>query len=79
MELPPVLYGLDCEMCETTADSRALVRMCLVDMEGKTVLDVSPSKSLQAHVPAFTCVHLFCQDAHLCVPEHPCCSGCLHV
>lgn len=40
---PPVLYGLDCEMCETAVDSRALVRVCVVDEDGKDVLDVSSS------------------------------------
>lgn len=37
----PVVYGLDCEMCETAMDSRALVRVCVVDENGNDVLDVS--------------------------------------
>lgn len=37
---PPVLYALDCEMVETAADKRALVRVCVVDAAGQSVLDV---------------------------------------
>lgn len=49
----PVIYGLDCEMCETALDSRALVRVCVVDEEGKDVLDVSSTHSshLLIHLP----------------------------
>ena len=38
--MQPVLYALDCEMVETAADQRALVRVCVVDAAGESVLDV---------------------------------------
>ncbi|CAL8460769.1 g300 [Coccomyxa elongata] len=55
----PVIYGLDCEMCETALDSRALVRVCVVDEDGKDVLDmmVKPKKRIldyRTHITGLT-------------------------
>ena len=44
-----MLYGLDCEMCEIQGNSRALVRVCLVDIQGTVVLDVRPQVPLQCN------------------------------
>ena len=42
-----MLYALDCEMVETAVDKRALVRVCVVDAAGESVLDVrAPLHSL---------------------------------
>ncbi|KAK9846643.1 hypothetical protein WJX81_008267 [Elliptochloris bilobata] len=44
----PVLYALDCEMCETTDDTRALARLCVVNQLGDIVLEmlVKPMKRI---------------------------------
>lgn len=46
----PVVYGLDCEMCETAVDSRALVRVCVVDENGNDVLDVSSMHQHEVYI-----------------------------
>ncbi len=37
------------EMCETTSDTRALVRVCVVDRAGRTVLQVRLAPFLRSH------------------------------
>ena len=36
--LAPRLVALDCEMCETTSDARALIGVSVVDERGKVLL-----------------------------------------
>ena len=36
----PALFALDCEMCATATDDKALLSLCLVDVNGEIVLQV---------------------------------------
>jgi hypothetical protein len=53
----PALFALDCEMCATATDDKALLSLCLVDAGGEIVLQVHCCKRHQtpgALCPVYT-------------------------
>ena len=52
----PVLVALDCEMCATTEDDRALLGLCLLDVHGEVLVQARapfppPSPCLPPRLP----------------------------
>lgn len=53
LDQEPSLLGLDCEMCVTEDDDKALLSLCVVDPDGERVMHVGLSAITPPHRYAF--------------------------
>ena len=75
----PALFALDCEMCATATDDKALLSLCLVDVNGEIVLQVrcldkasAPRGLLSLRLCSRTCLppYLVNQNVFACPVNH---------
>ena len=71
----PALFALDCEMCATATDDKALLSLCLVDVNGEIVLQVrcldevaAPGGLLLLSPCGRTCLSPYLVNQHVCLP-----------
>lgn len=48
----PKLLAIDCEMCATAGDDKALLSLCMVDTDGTSILHVRPPLPAPSHIPS---------------------------
>lgn len=63
----PRLLAIDCEMCATATDDKALLSLCMVDTEGTAIIHVrsrAPPAPSRAQVSALLVLSCLCMDSY---------------